>query len=398
MAASPQTVSTTPLYLNARTNLYTANELRKPWDNAGVGPGAADNDSFRVRQRVAGANMSVDCVAASILNRAWVRATSTVASGVSASADAGLYLVDYNSATILNLDIAAADAVNPRIDSIFLAVEDAQGAGTNNLATVRVVTGTPTGGATLDNRTGAGATPAGMGSILLADVLVPALSATVVTANIRDRRPVGVSGTVPWAGALGTQIDAVTPVPHPAVPLNGIGPSTASTNMFTAGTHDSMQAVYAGFLSRRIVSAARVRFKYLQGGTAAATNYVVFVMDASGRVILQTAATAFTGAANTAQLVTPAFTSSLTLEAGWYYLGLGVAPMTAASWVLVYGVSGTTIVGNNGPGALVPNVLFRGTGGTTIQPTLAGMTGVVDFSAAAANASMLPIPLFTIST
>jgi hypothetical protein len=60
---------------------------------------------------------------------------------------------------------------------------DALGA---NDARVRILTGTATGGATLDNRTGAPALP--VNSIRLADVLVPAADTTISNAQIRDRR------------------------------------------------------------------------------------------------------------------------------------------------------------------------------------------------------------------
>jgi hypothetical protein len=57
----------------------------------------------------------------------------------------------------------------------------------SNLAQTRVVTGTATGGATLDNRTGAAALPAS--ALLLADVLVAATDTAISNSEIRDRRP-----------------------------------------------------------------------------------------------------------------------------------------------------------------------------------------------------------------
>ncbi len=393
MAASPQTVSNNPNYLNARTNVYTAHELRKPWDNGSLmGPGVVDYDSFRIRQRVAGANMSVDCVAASVLNRAWVRHGSTISDGVSASSDAGLYYVDYNSSTILNLDIAAADPTNPRIDSIYLAIEDAQAAGSNNQATVRVVAGTPTGGATLDNRTGAGSAPAGMGSILLADILVPAASSSVVTANIRDRRPIGIVGTLPWLGSTGTQIDAVAFQPLPGLTLNDGAATNASLSNIQATTHDNMQSAAAFYLPRRIANVTRVRWRYGQGGTAAASNYVLFIADASGRVVAQTAATAFAGALNVATEASVALTATTTFEEGSYFCGIGLAAMTAASTVYYLGaVTGTLFGTVMGLGPAVRNIALRSaTGGTTVPATILGFTDSASLTAATA-APMAPL-------
>jgi hypothetical protein len=98
----------------------------------------------------------------------------------------GLYLIPSHTATI-NEVVATADATNPRIDQVILEVLDnTHDASGSNLARTRVLTGTPTVGATLNNRSGATALP--NSAMRLADILVPAASSSVVTANIRDRR------------------------------------------------------------------------------------------------------------------------------------------------------------------------------------------------------------------
>lgn len=86
------------------------------------------------------------------------------------------------------LDVPAADGANPRIDQIVLEVKDDihDGSGLSQQR-LRTVAGTPTAGATLANRNGAAALPSSC--LRLADVLVPAASAAVTTANILDRRP-----------------------------------------------------------------------------------------------------------------------------------------------------------------------------------------------------------------
>lgn len=78
----------------------------------------------------------------------------------------------------------AAHATLPRIDSIYATPT---GTTANSAFTYSKVTGTPTSGATLDNRTGAAATPTD--GIRLCDVLVPAASVSVTAGNVRDRRP-----------------------------------------------------------------------------------------------------------------------------------------------------------------------------------------------------------------
>lgn len=100
----------------------------------------------------------------------------------------GLFLL-VNDAAIANaVTLNASDATNPRIDQIILKIRDSSDLATGaDDAVLDKVTGTPTVGATLDNRTGAGALP--NDSIRLADVLVPAASTSVTAGNVRDRRP-----------------------------------------------------------------------------------------------------------------------------------------------------------------------------------------------------------------
>jgi hypothetical protein len=140
----------------------------------GLQAGVVGANDLKVAQRGAGANMSVDVPAGA----AWVAITSGTRNGLGHV---------YNDATA-NVTVTASNATNPRIDSIILRWNDSSiPTGSGNVPTLEVATGTATAGATLDNRTGA-ATPTG-DFLRLADMLVPATSTSVVTANIRDRRP-----------------------------------------------------------------------------------------------------------------------------------------------------------------------------------------------------------------
>lgn len=99
----------------------------------------------------------------------------------------GLYYVPPHSGAITET-VTTAHATLPRIDQVILEVLDANhDGGASNLARVRILAGTATAGATLDNRTGATALP--NSAIRLADVLVPAAAASILAGNIRDRRP-----------------------------------------------------------------------------------------------------------------------------------------------------------------------------------------------------------------
>jgi hypothetical protein len=98
----------------------------------------------------------------------------------------GLYFVPPHSAAITET-VTAAHATLPRIDTVVLEILDANhDGGGSNLARTRIVAGTATSGATLDNRTGAPALPSS--AIRLADVLIPAAAASILAGNIRDRR------------------------------------------------------------------------------------------------------------------------------------------------------------------------------------------------------------------
>lgn len=127
--------------------------------------GAAD---LTVTQRGAGANMSVDVS----VGRAIIR--STEASSLAAGAYTFL-----NDATV-NVVIAAADPTNPRIDLVIAQVRDSNYSGASTDARLTVVTGTPAG---------VPVTPTVPDScIVLAQVAVAALAASIVNANITDKR------------------------------------------------------------------------------------------------------------------------------------------------------------------------------------------------------------------
>ena len=135
--------------------------------------GVVNASDFRVVQRSAGANMSVDVAA----GYAWIRGTE--------SAHQGAYHV-YNDGTV-NLSVAASDATNPRIDLVIAKVQDAFYSGATRTASVTIVTGTPAASPT-DPTLPANA-------LVLARVRVPATSTSVVTANITDVRTRAASGS-----------------------------------------------------------------------------------------------------------------------------------------------------------------------------------------------------------
>jgi hypothetical protein len=154
---------------------YQAIDLRRV-NALPISEGIEAGGAYLVSQRGLGANMSVD-IAANV-------AAVVVQGDYPAQSR---YVVAPHS-TVINEAIGAADPTNPRVDQIILEVLDNvyDGSGLSKART-RVLPGTPTSGATLANRTGATALP--LSAMRLADVLVPAASSSVVTANIADRRP-----------------------------------------------------------------------------------------------------------------------------------------------------------------------------------------------------------------
>lgn len=142
---------------------------------AGLQEGVYAAGDLAVTQRAAGANMTVDIAA----GRALVQGDTQARQGI-------YHLV--NDAAITGTTIAANASGNPRIDQVGLLINDSTDVGSgSDIPAVTVLAGTPAGGATLDNRTGAAALPANM--IRLADILVANGAASITNTVIRDRRP-----------------------------------------------------------------------------------------------------------------------------------------------------------------------------------------------------------------
>lgn len=143
-----------------------------------VGQGVSTSADMAVAQHAGTPGMSVD-----------VAAGVAVVDGTQDVVHQGSY-VCLNDATV-QLTIAAADPTNPRIDIVVAKVQDSQYSGATDAWSLAVVTGTPAPSPAVP------AAPAN--SIVLAQVSVLALAASIVNANITDVRP---SSAAP-AGNLG---------------------------------------------------------------------------------------------------------------------------------------------------------------------------------------------------
>ena len=353
--------------LEQRTVAYATSEI--------VSPGPYSLNDFRVIQRQAGANMSVDVGLPATEMNAWVR-----------DAALGVYRWQTNTGVQPNVAISASDGTNPRVDRIVLT---APTSADSIIPQILVLAGTPTSGATLDNLSGAQAIPAGYE--LLADVLVGAGVGSIVTANIRERRRIGGSISAPAIAPFGgtqntapTSRDEVVLIPHPALPVG--------SQALTPATHDNMQGAYVAKVPRRIVNATRIRFKIAQGATPATSNFNAGIFDISGRVLAAGTLQAFSGAGNAFVEVAVTIVAT-TFDAQDVFVMFGVAALTAASAVSFTGVQGNTAVAF--PGAPFRNIKgHNAAGGTTVPTTLGGFT---DVASQAATASNLPVPVVSLS-
>lgn len=130
--------------------------------------------------------------------------------GTSVSPPSGLAFTTQANYFALNdanvtLTIAASNPTNPRIDAVYLQVQDSFYSGASNLATGGVVTGTPAASPT------APAVPSN--SILLAYVAVAANATTIVTGNISYQATVAAVTNTPPSFATITARSAFFPTP-----------------------------------------------------------------------------------------------------------------------------------------------------------------------------------------
>lgn len=382
--ANPQTIDLAARFLNADTLRWNAWSLRHE-HNVPAGEGVDGYESFRVMQRQAGANMTVDVGSSTAgLMTAWVRGDTRGGQGI--------YEVDNIDRTAptastykaqLNVDVATNGVANPRLDQVVLEVLDAQHTGASSTAQIRVVQGTATGGATLDNRTGAASLPSS--AILLADILVPASESTSIdTADIRDRRQLPLQ-FMPY---LNTNVNGVT-FDYPNLRL-------ADNCSWAHGTHDTFQTAVAVWLPRRIVAATRIRWKYTQGATANTGNYNIGIYDATGRQIVTTGATAFTGAANSVQVRSETITST-DFDAGWYYAVIGIDTATASGTSVFLGTN-PSLVAASAVNIGSPGMSFSNTsGGTTLPTYILGGGFASDTWAATASVTVAAVPVLTLT-
>lgn len=244
----------------------------------------------------------------------------SVTSGVTTSVAAGRVMVkgDTNAnqgCYLFEVSVAEAqahvrDATNPRVNMLVARVYDATEVGSGSSGgAIEIVAGTPTAGATLDNRSGALALPAS--ALHVADVLVPVTG----SATIRDRRPSGI----PYCRVL----DAVQGIP------TGLGGGTAISFNLAEAVYDTDSMHDPSTNPTRVTINTPGLYLFDAGG--------YFDANATGvRRLYLAASTGITSAVGEAGLSGTDFT---------YLSVTGVFPLAAGDYVQVFVLqnSGTTL-------------------------------------------------------
>ncbi len=259
--------------------------------------GVTTSGDMAVSQRGAGANYSVDIAAGSAL----VKGDTVAGQG---------YYLAYNDATFNLTGFTAANATNPRIDRVVVRVRDAFHGDAANDVSFQILTGTPTGGATLANLSGAPAV--GNSQLLLANILIPANATTITTTNIDSS-----SGVRTLTRAANSTISTIV---KPA--RNTVANTAAESDLFgTAGTGYSIPG---GLLGTDGVVKLKLGADLLDN---AAGNITVKVYYGASAIY------------TTNTVVGP--TASATHRTFWLDLALQNQAATNAQWLTGYGGIGS---------------------------------------------------------
>jgi len=156
-----------------QTSAYSMRRVRATYDDASRSKPGASDGGWVITSTSPTPTMNVTVSAGSfIYNGALIGA-------------GGFYHVENDA--LITLAVANAHATLPRIDQVVLAVTDAvDGGGGSDGATISVVSGTPTSGATLENRSGAATLTSSQ--VRLADILVGNAVSSISSSFIRQRK------------------------------------------------------------------------------------------------------------------------------------------------------------------------------------------------------------------
>lgn len=219
------------LFRQAMSNPYVAAGILAPGELA-VGAQATPNMSVQVgagRAKVAGSQIS----------------PPTLLSGGTASFTTQAMYDVLNDSSV-TLTIATADPTNPRIDTVYVAVQDSYYSGANNQAVLGVVTGTPAPSPV--------APAAPSNSLIIGLVAVAANATSIVTGNISwsGTTIAQMFGGGSLTGALAYQGIYSAGSPTPTIRMTGSriyldGTVTSSSATFVTGTSYTLLTLPTGF-------------------------------------------------------------------------------------------------------------------------------------------------------
>jgi uncharacterized protein YaiE (UPF0345 family) len=254
------TVQTVPAYLQNAP--HSAALFRQAVSNPFSSVGVLAYGEFAVGAQST-PNMSVLVGAGRALVPGSLISPPTLLSGATGAFTTQANYTVLNDASV-TLTVATADPTNPRIDTVYVTVQDAYYSGSNNQVVLGVVTGTPAASPVVS------AAPSN--SLVLGYVAVAANATSIVAGNISQ--PATVAGglaSAPYAVAQGTgTIGAVA-----------AGASVNSTITFPTGRFTVAPFVYVTPLSSRVTgglssvssSGATVNWGNWSPGTMLATGF-----------------------------------------------------------------------------------------------------------------------------
>ena len=258
------TVQTVPAYLQNAS--HSAAVFRQAVSAAFQSPGILGAGELAVSQQGT-PNMSVILGA----GRAMVAGSQvTPPSGLSFTTQAMYNTLNDGSIT---LTVTTANATNPRIDAVYIGVQDAFYSGSTNTAVAGIVAGTPSSSPV------APSIPAN--SLLLAYIAVGAGVTSIVTANITSKQPLagGTAARIRFKGSIltGTSITINTPIIYSTIVEDTAAGWSATTGKYTVPAGGMYQLTVAAKQNTGAVAFSVGLYKNGAGiafaGNAAAAAY-----------------------------------------------------------------------------------------------------------------------------
>lgn len=259
----------------------------------------------------------------------------------------GVYVIRQTESSINTLVVGANATGDPRIDRVVLRVYDpseGSGGGTGGKATVEIIQGVPTTGASLDSPPTMVDPP--YNYMVLYDVLVNGGSSVVN--GIRSKRKIIGEASVPYTGSYATvhKPDSIFSDPGGVTTEYGEGIDLAVTNTTLGSpTGFSVMSAVLQYLPD-LVDMGQVptfSFAYKQGATPIAdSSFAVAIYDSSGKIIWEGSSGDSSVSGSAGDIVHATITQnsydweSIAPTAGNYYVAFGISTSSAVTGTIEY--------------------------------------------------------------